>query len=135
MIEGAYNDYREAVVDLVVRGPTGEELQLEFLIDTGFNGELTLHTSVAAALDLRTVGVERAMLADGGIIMFSVADALLHWNGTLRRVKVGVADTVSHRGMQVLEGHELRIHAIPNGRVVISALRGYAPEHAAGSAE
>jgi clan AA aspartic protease len=121
MIEGTYN-HREAVVDLTVRGPTGHEVRLEFLVDTGFNGDLTLHSSVAAALDLRMVGVERAMLADGSMIWFPVSRAFVHWNGSLRRVNVGVADTVSHVGMQVLEGHELRIAAVPNGRVLISAL-------------
>lgn len=124
MIEGTFNDYREAVVDLTVRGPTGEEVQLEFLVDTGFNGDLTLHSSVAAALGLRAVGVERAMLADGSIVSFAVSRALLHWDGALRRVNVGVADTVSHVGMQVLQGHQLRIDAVPNGRVLISALVG-----------
>jgi clan AA aspartic protease len=121
MIEGTYN-HKEAVVDLTVRGPTGQEVRLDFVVDTGFNGDLTLHSSVAAALDLRMVGVERAMLADGSLIWFPVSRALLHWGGSLRRVNVGVADTVSHVGMQVLEGHELRIAAVPNGRVLISAL-------------
>ncbi len=121
MIEGTYN-HQEAVVDLTVRGPTGQEVRLDFVVDTGFNGDLTLHSSVAAALDLRMVGVERAMLADGSMIWFPVSRAFLYWNGSLRRVNVGVADTVSHVGMQVLEGHELRIAAVPNGRVLISAL-------------
>ena len=121
MIEGIYND-KEAVIDLTVRGPTGQEVRLDFVVDTGFNGDLTLHSSIAAALHLPVVGVERAMLADGSMIWFPVSRALLHWNGSLRRVTVGVADTVSHVGMQVLEGHELRIAAIPNGRVAISAL-------------
>ncbi|HST60727.1 MAG TPA: hypothetical protein VLK84_18650 [Longimicrobium sp.] len=121
MIEGTPN-HREAVVDLTVRGPTGQEVRLDFVVDTGFNGDLTLHSSVAATLDLPIVGVERAMLADGSMIWFPVSRAFLHWNGSLRRVTVGVADTVSYVGMQVLEGHELRIAAIPNGRVLISAL-------------
>lgn len=122
MIEGIVNDHKEAVLDLTVQGPTGEQVQLEFVVDTGFNGDLTLHSSVAAALGLRIVGVERAMLADGSVIEFPVSRALLHWDGTLRRVNVGVADTVSHVGMQVLQGHELRIEAVPNGRVLISPM-------------
>jgi clan AA aspartic protease len=122
MIEGAVNNFHEPVVDLVVKGPTGQELQLEFLIDTGFGGELTLHSSVAAALELHPVGAEQAVLADGSVITFPIADALLHWDGTFRRVKVGLADTVPLMGMRVLEGHELQIHAIPDGLVRISAI-------------
>lgn len=128
MIEGTYNDSRQAVVDLTIRGPAGDEVQLEFVVDTGFNADLTLHSSVAAALGLRVLGAERAMLADGSMIVFPMSRALLHWNGTLRRVNVGVADTVSHVGMRVLEGHELRIQAVPNGIVRISALADSSPD-------
>lgn len=122
MIEGVVNEFREPVLDLVVAGPTGEALQLEFLIDTGFSGEVTLHSSVAAALDLSPFGVEEAILADGSVITFPTARARLHCDGMERPVQVDLADNVPLVGMRVLEGHELRIEAVPDGRVLISAL-------------
>jgi len=122
MIEGAFNQYREAALDLTLRGPTGYEERLEFIVDTGFDGALLVHSSVAAALDLPPLGSERAMLADGSITEFTVSEALLLWDGMLRALPVHVADSVSHLGMQVLDGHELRIHAVPNGIVQITPL-------------
>jgi predicted aspartyl protease len=68
MIEGIVNQYREPTVELTVRGPAGHEERLEFVIDTGFDGAVMLHSSVAAALHLPHVGLEHVMLADGSVI-------------------------------------------------------------------
>jgi clan AA aspartic protease len=125
MIEGIVNEYREATVDLTLRGPTGHAERLEFVIDTGFDGGLILHSSVAAALGLPYLGGERAMLADGSETLFDTSEALLDWNGSQRLVVVDIADTVSHIGMQLLEGHELYIHAVPNGRVQITSISDF----------
>lgn len=77
MIEGIVNEYREATVDLTLHGPTGHAERLEFVIDTGFDGGLILHSSVAAALGLPYLGGERAMLADGSETLFDISEALL----------------------------------------------------------
>ena len=42
MIEGAVNAAREAVVPLAVAGPAGPTRPIDAVIDTGFNGFLTL---------------------------------------------------------------------------------------------
>jgi clan AA aspartic protease len=125
MIEGVVNQYREATVDLTVRGPTGHEERLEFVVDTGFDGAVLLHSAVAAALELPRLGAERAMLADGTETLFNCSQVQLLWNGTLRLVPVDVADAVSLVGMHVLEGHEIYIHAIPNGAVQITDISDF----------
>lgn len=125
MIEGIVNQYREPTLDLTVRGPVGDEVRLEFVIDTGFDGAVMLHSAVAAALRLPHIGHEHVMLADGSEVQFDVSEALLWWDGTYRLVTVDVADTVSHIGMELIAGHELYIHAIPDGRVQISAVSDF----------
>lgn len=119
MIPGIFNEYDEAVVDLVVRGPAGQE-QLEFIVDTGFDGELTLHPALAAALELRSEGGQRVILADGSEVMFPICRASVIWNGTPRDVVVGLSETVALLGVGLLKGHELRVQFIPDGRVEIS---------------
>ncbi len=42
MITGTITSDREAVFDLVVRGPRGQEHTLEAVIDTGFTSFVTL---------------------------------------------------------------------------------------------
>lgn len=125
MIEGMINEYPEPTVDLTLRGPAGHEERLEFVIDTGFDGAAMLHSAVAAALHVPDLGVERAMLADGSETLFALSQVLLLWNGTPKLVPVDVADTVPHIGMQVLEGHELYLHAVPNGQVRITAISDF----------
>ena len=41
MIAGSVNAYREAIIDLAIRGPVGQALEAEAVIDTGFNGSLS----------------------------------------------------------------------------------------------
>ena len=63
MITGTVTAYREAIIRLNVRGPGGGEKTVEAVIDTGFDGVLTLPTSVVAALSTVTeeVGVWRCV--------------------------------------------------------------------------
>ena len=42
MIEGAVNAARQAVVGLPLRGPSGRALEVEAVVDTGFDRFLTL---------------------------------------------------------------------------------------------
>ena len=42
MITGVVSLYREALVRVTVRGPGGPEQEIEAVIDTGFDGSLTL---------------------------------------------------------------------------------------------
>ncbi len=42
MIEGFVNANLEAVITIPLRGPTGQTREIDAVIDTGFNGYLTL---------------------------------------------------------------------------------------------
>jgi len=52
MISGWVNSYREAIVHLPVRSLDGREQGIEAVIDTGFNGYLTLPPDLISALNL-----------------------------------------------------------------------------------
>jgi len=122
MITGTVTAYREAIIRLNVRGPGGGEKTVEAVIDTGFDGILTLSTSVVAALGLPWRTRERAILADGSVTMFNMYEASVLWDGKLRRVLVQAVNTTPLVGMGMLEGYELRIEAVAGGRVVITKL-------------
>ena len=52
MITGVVTADRQVVIPLTVRGPTGQEQQIEAIIDTGFDGWLSLPSSLIALLGL-----------------------------------------------------------------------------------
>jgi len=65
MIEGFVNANLEAVVTIPLLGPTGQTREVAAVVDTGFNGYLTLPPTLVADLGLSVVGDGEAIHADG----------------------------------------------------------------------
>lgn len=122
MIIGVVNGNREAIIRLVVRGPTRQEHEIEAVIDTGFTGFLTLPTSLIVSLGLAWRGQAQAMLGDGSLHQFDVYGATVLWNGQTRPVETDAADTTPLIGMGMLYGHDLHIQTVEGGIVTIEAL-------------
>jgi clan AA aspartic protease len=114
--------HRRPTVLLVVRGPSGQEITIETLLDTGFNGFLSLPPSVVTALSLPFRSYVRAHLADGSAIRLVVHAAEVIWDGADRDVEVLVADRQPLLGTALLDGHELTIRFADGDRVTIQRL-------------
>jgi predicted aspartyl protease len=71
MITGAMRNL-EGVVALEVSGPGSKPLQVEALIDTGYNGYLTLPADDISAIRLPFAGHRRGRLADGSIVLLDM---------------------------------------------------------------
>ena len=65
MISGVVTNDRQAVIHLTVRGPAGQEQEIEAIIDTGFDGCLSLPSLLIVFLSLVWRQCGRALLADG----------------------------------------------------------------------
>ncbi len=122
MIEGVVNAAYEAVVTLPLRGPDGRSREVDAVVDTGYNGFLTLPSSVVAELGLPYRGHSEAILADGSVAEFDVYGVTVSWDGSARNVSVNVADSAPLVGMLLLDRHNLNIDVEDGGRVVIQAL-------------
>ncbi len=109
----------EAVVTVPLQGPAGQTQEVEAVIDTGFNGYLTLPPAVVADLGLPVVGEAEAVLADGGEAVFDVYGATVLWDGQPRFVESGSVGIDPLVGMALLDGHDLNIEVERGGRVVI----------------
>ncbi|HVA23131.1 MAG TPA: hypothetical protein VMW62_01940 [Chloroflexota bacterium] len=72
---------REATIDVTVRGPAARERLVTTVIDTGFDGWLTLPSALAADLGIVRVGWQRAVLADGEEVQLDVFKATVVWDG------------------------------------------------------
>ncbi len=122
MITGIVTVAREAVISLTVRGPTGQEQELEAVIDTGFDGSLTLPPALIAALGLPWRRRGRALLADGNESVFDIYEATVMWDSTACRVSVDEVDVMPLVGMSLLYGYELTVQIVEGGRVLLKPL-------------
>ena len=122
MIRGRVNAHREALVSLLLRGTQGEEHAAEAVIDTGYNGFLTLAPDLIKTLGFPFLRSSRAILGDGSIVEFDIHEATVVWNNRLRRIPVDAADVTPLLGMGLLYGHGLNIEVIEDGNVLIRSL-------------
>ena len=126
MISGFVNANNEAVVSLLLQGPSGKKQALDAIVDTGFNGSLTLPPAVVKALGLRRVGRGQAVLANGLKQKFDICEATVLWDGQSRSVETDSLSNAPLIGMAMLKGHELLIEVEDGGRVFIEARRPHA---------
>ncbi len=119
MIQGAVNTAYEPIVSLTVQGPSGRSQEIEAVVDTGYNGFLTLPPALVTELGLVYRDRGRAILADGSEAFFDIYDVAVLWDSGLRNTRAGAADTTPLVGMRMLDGHDLSIRVRTGGRVVI----------------
>ena len=122
MIEGVVNAAYEAVIRLSLRGPLGQVREIDAVIDTGFNGFLTLPPALVAELGLPLLSHGRAALADGSTIAFDVWEVTALWDGMALSVEADEADTTPLVGMLLLDNHSLYVEVVNGGHVVIQAM-------------
>ena len=123
MIIGHINAYREAVISLSVEGAGGLRRDINAVVDTGFNGYLTLPAALIQELGLVWRRRGRAMLADGSDSVFDIYEAAVTWDGTSRRIAVDEVECDPLVGMSLLYGFELTVQVADGGQVVIRPLQ------------
>ena len=122
MIEGAVNAAYEAVINLPLRGPSGQAREIEAVIDTGFNRFLTLTPEVVAELGLSFAMRGRLILANGREETFDVYGVTVLWDGQPRLVETYEADAMPLVGMLLLDSYSLYVEVADGGRVVVQAM-------------
>jgi clan AA aspartic protease len=122
MMTGTVNADLEALLPLTVRHADGRAHDVEVVIDTGFNGFLTLPPALVSVLGLQWLCRQQGQLADGSVQVFDVYVAKVDWHGQSRSVEVEAADTQPLIGMALMQGSELRVQVMPGGSVIIAGL-------------
>jgi clan AA aspartic protease len=82
MISGVVNGNLEATIRLLIRGPGGPEQEIEAVIDTGFNGFLTLSPALVRRLGLPHLGQSRVLLANGREELLDLYEVTLLWDAS-----------------------------------------------------
>ncbi len=89
------------------------------MIDTGFNGFLTLPSEIIKLLDLPYIGQGRVLLANGKEDLLDLYESTLLWDGEWRTVEADSAETDVLIGMALLHRYQLQIDVVENGQVLI----------------
>lgn len=124
MILGNVSLRCEAMLPLVIDNANGQQQIIDAVIDTGFNGFLTLPSDLIAKLDLSWNGSDTVTLGDGSETLFDIYSARIIWDGQFREIDVAESETEPLIGMGLLYGYKLQIEVIERGLVTIAAL-GY----------
>lgn len=122
MIAGTVNARYELLIRLPVRNASGQEQEVEAVLDTGFTGSLTLPPAVIAHLGLPWLSREEAILANGAVEEFDIYAATVVWDGVARRTLVQAVEAVPLLGMTLLVGYDLRARITVGGLVQIEAI-------------
>ena len=122
MITGKVISNREAIIELEVVGSNRRKEKVEAVIDTGFNGYLTLLSDLINRLKLHLAGNQRATLGDGNVVVLDVYLAKVLWHGQEQDVLVLQADGGPLAGMSLLYGNRVMLEVVDNGDVTIDSL-------------
>lgn len=112
----------EAIIELEVSGFGEPPQSIEAVIDTGYNGYLTLPTHLVTALRLTFAGHRRGTLADGSVTRLDVYLASVLWHGQQTDVLVSQTAGTPLVGMSLLEGSRLTMSVLEGGDVTIDEL-------------
>jgi clan AA aspartic protease len=122
MMQGVVNLRREATFSLVVGNLDGQRQFINTVIDTGFDGFLSLPADTIARLGLPWTISNPATLGDGSEVLFDFYTGTVIWDGQYRTIDIAESETEPLLGMAMLYGYRLQVDNVEGGIVKIEAL-------------
>ena len=123
MITGKINHHLEAVIIVDFVGSDGLLHSLEVVLDTGYNGDLTLPQDAIQQLGLVLLGRRSATLANGESVVLNAYLGTVSWHGLPRQVVILQTDEDSLLGMSLLQESRVTLEVWDDGGVVIEDRR------------
>lgn len=122
MAQGTVNKAYEIIFFVELLSQNQHHQRIETVVDTGFNGYLTLPADTVQQLGLTFAGHRRAMLGDGRVVVFDVYLANVWWHEQDREILVFQAEGGALLGMALLAGSRVMLDVVENGLVTIEPL-------------
>ena len=116
---GKVSDELEAVVWVKVPAPDGTTRSIEAVVDTGFNGYLTLPRALIDEFRFEAAGQTLATLGDGTEIRLPRHLGTILWLGAAREAVILEAEGGPLLGMSLLLGSRIQLDVVPGGQVTI----------------
>jgi clan AA aspartic protease len=111
-----------AMIAVHLVGINGQTATLDALVDTGFNGFLTLPLPEIAWLGFAYQGNMEAVLGDGSETQMDMFLGTVQWEGQFREGTVLAAEGTPLVGMMLLSGSRLCLDITDGGPVTIERL-------------
>ena len=109
-------------VKLTLRGQSSA-VTLDFVVDTGFEGEIALPRDIIAKVNAAYAGPQTIRLADGTFGKESRYIATIQWDGDNREVEIlSLRTGVALLGVELLADNRLTIDLADGGEVSIEPL-------------
>jgi clan AA aspartic protease len=112
----------QARMNVIFYPPRRTPTEIECVIDTGFEGFLTLPANVVEDLKLPYLAPMSANLADNSRIVTSVYQGIILWNGVQRVVPVLTMGRRPLLGTALLEDFHLGIDFCEGGTVLVDEI-------------
>ena len=122
MITGVVNAHREAIVRCSILDSNGQAFEFDSVLDTGFNGSLTLPIGIITALRLPWISRGSATLANGVDEECDIYAGVVIWDGVRMNVLVEAAETDPLLGMRLMYGYRIVIEDIDGGPVLLERM-------------
>lgn len=122
MITGVVTGARQAVVPLVLSASDQSTVEVEAVIDTGYNGFVTAPVELIERVGMPLLGRVRAALGDSSKVPMAAYEATVLWGEEEHQVVVLAAEGVPLIGMAMVEGNRITIEVEEDGAVTIEAL-------------
>ena len=122
MINGFVNDKLEATVRLTVLGPNGQSQEVTTVIDTGYNGALTLPIGIVSVLSLPQSASREVKLGDTSRRLFDYYTAEVVWDGRPRRVRILCLEGDPLIGTGMLEAYKMDAEFVRGGPVLLKRI-------------
>ena len=92
------------------------------MVDTGFNGFLTLPLALVGELGLAYIDRRRVILADGREVFMDIYGVSVLGDNRRREIEVAAADGAPLVGMAMLEDRDLSVQVRTGGRMAIAVV-------------
>ncbi len=109
----------QARMGIWMDSPDGAEVEIQCVVDTGFEGFLTLPVAVVAELDLPYLGPIKANLADNSRIVTKVYQGVIRWHGAARVIPVLAMGNRPLLGTALLADYHLSVDFCEGGTVLV----------------
>ena len=122
MIRGRVTADITPIILLEVLDGLGRSMPVAAVLDTGFNGDVSLPIPTIRSLQLRPMGQRRFTLADGEVSVMNTYLGRANWHEEPLEVVVVESQGTVMVGMNLLWGSRITIEARDDGDILIEKL-------------